>query len=168
MANEEMIQTHVDNFLAKIAGETPIDDNPRNSTEFWLNEIAKWTAGQSTDDASTKKVYWHTIKFTRQGASVWYATGYMIVLTTQKDPLTSTQFEDLLKIDGFWGLVINGFLGNTQGGDESSIAYYLEGIYTSGVNTRAVRRSLTTFVEDSGSISIDNFSITDLGSNPIN
>lgn len=48
MANEEMIQTHVDNFLAKIAGETPIDDNPRNSTEFWLNEIAENLPGGGT------------------------------------------------------------------------------------------------------------------------
>lgn len=36
----EMIQTHMDNFLAKIAGETPVDDKPWSSTEFWLNEIA--------------------------------------------------------------------------------------------------------------------------------
>ena len=48
MANENMIQKHVDNFLAKIAGETPIDDNPRNSTEFWLNEIAENLPGGGT------------------------------------------------------------------------------------------------------------------------
>ena len=41
VGHPEMIQTHLDNFLAKIAGETPVDDKPRNSTEFWLNEIAK-------------------------------------------------------------------------------------------------------------------------------
>ena len=43
-----MIQKHEDNFLAKIAGETPIDDNPRNSTEFWLNEIAENLPGGGT------------------------------------------------------------------------------------------------------------------------
>ena len=48
MANENMIQKHEDNFLAKIAGETPIDDNPRNSTEFWLNEIAENLPGGGT------------------------------------------------------------------------------------------------------------------------
>lgn len=48
MANENMIQTHVDNFLAKIVGETPIDDKPRNSTEFWLNEIAENGGGGTT------------------------------------------------------------------------------------------------------------------------
>lgn len=45
MANEEMIQKHLDNFLAKIAGETPVDDEPRDSTEFWLNEIAEQGGG---------------------------------------------------------------------------------------------------------------------------
>lgn len=45
MANEEMIQKHLDNFLAKIAGETPVDDEVRNSTEFWLNAIAVAFAG---------------------------------------------------------------------------------------------------------------------------
>ena len=47
MANEEMIQKHLDNFLAKIAGETPVDDEPRDSTEFWLNEIAEQGGGGS-------------------------------------------------------------------------------------------------------------------------
>ena len=41
MANEEMIQKHLDNFLAKIAGETPVDDTIQNSTEFWINKIAE-------------------------------------------------------------------------------------------------------------------------------
>lgn len=45
MANEEMIQKHLDNFLAKIAGETPVDDTIQNSTEFWLNEIAEQGGG---------------------------------------------------------------------------------------------------------------------------
>lgn len=45
MANEEMIQKHLDNFLAKIAGETPVDEEPRDSTEFWLNEIAEQGGG---------------------------------------------------------------------------------------------------------------------------
>lgn len=58
-----MIHEHVDNFLAKIAGETPVDDAPRNSKEYWLNEIADWSAGKSTDDASTKKIYCHPLAF---------------------------------------------------------------------------------------------------------
>ena len=49
-----MIQKHVDNFLAKIAGETPVDDNPRNSTEYWLNKIADAGGGG-------EKLYTHNI-----------------------------------------------------------------------------------------------------------
>ena len=45
MANEEMIQKHLDNFLAKIAGETPVDDTIQNSTEFWINKIAAQGGG---------------------------------------------------------------------------------------------------------------------------
>ena len=41
VGHPEMIQTHLDNFLAAIAGETPVDTNVRNSTEYWLNEIAE-------------------------------------------------------------------------------------------------------------------------------
>ena len=48
MANENMRQSHVDNVLAKIAGETPIDDKPRTSTEFWLNESAENGGGGTT------------------------------------------------------------------------------------------------------------------------
>lgn len=45
MASEEMIQKHLDNFLAKIAGETPVDDEVRDSTEYWLNQIAEQGGG---------------------------------------------------------------------------------------------------------------------------
>ena len=44
-----MIHEHIDNFLAKIVGETPVDDKPRNSTEFWLNEIAENLPGGGTE-----------------------------------------------------------------------------------------------------------------------
>lgn len=44
-----MIHKHIDNFLAKIVGETPVDDKPRNSTEFWLNEIAENLPGGGTE-----------------------------------------------------------------------------------------------------------------------
>ena len=71
MANEDMIQRHEDNFLAKIAGETPVDTHVRNSKEFWLDQIggvaAEWEAGKSTDDASTKKIYCHPITLRDDG-----------------------------------------------------------------------------------------------------
>lgn len=47
-APNNMIQKHVDNFLAKIAGETPVDDEVRDSTEYWLNKIAEAGGGGGT------------------------------------------------------------------------------------------------------------------------
>ena len=90
VGHPEMIQTHLDNFLAKIAaGDTaPIDTNVRTSMEFWLNEIAGWTAGQSTDDASTKKIYRHdldlyTSSVISMNASIFSADNTPINTTTK-------------------------------------------------------------------------------------
>lgn len=47
-ADMNMIHKHLDNFLAKIAGETPIDENVRDSTEYWLNRIAEAGGGGGT------------------------------------------------------------------------------------------------------------------------
>ena len=47
-ADMNMIHKHVDNFLAKIAGETPIDENVRDSTEYWLKRIAENGGGGTT------------------------------------------------------------------------------------------------------------------------
>ena len=54
-APNNMIQKHVDNFLAKIAGETPVDDQPRDSTEYWLNKIAD----RIDDMPAQKELWWH-------------------------------------------------------------------------------------------------------------
>ena len=54
-ADMTMIHKHLDNFLAKIAGETPIDENVRTSTEYWLKRLADGLGG------STKKIYYHPI-----------------------------------------------------------------------------------------------------------
>lgn len=54
-ADMNMIHKHLDNFLAMLCGETPIDDNVRNSTEYWLKRLADGNGG------STKKIYIHPI-----------------------------------------------------------------------------------------------------------
>lgn len=53
-ADMDMIHKHLDNFLAKIAGEAPIDDNVRDSTEYWLDRIAEITGGVSGITKITK------------------------------------------------------------------------------------------------------------------
>ena len=117
MANEEMIQTHVDNFLAKIAGETPIDDNPRNSTEFWLNEIAENGGGgggttvvanptlAGTEDALTglqvgdtkykvTRLYKHSIHIEKSG---YYVD--IIIIEANSTPYTKDTIEARLIAD---------------------------------------------------------------------
>ena len=57
-ADMTMIHKHVDNFLAKIAGETPIDENVRDSTEYWLNRIAEAGGGASVGVYPRIKKLW--------------------------------------------------------------------------------------------------------------
>ena len=168
MANEDMIQTHVDNFLAKIAGETPIDDKPRNSTEFWLNEIAKWTAGQSTDDASTKKIYWHTVFFERYQAGYAFLQGYCVILTNTSTPITANDFRALLKSPGFVGVVINGRYGPSA--DPASTNADLCLIFNQDENNFSITvRSDTTHQQITNTgLSIVFSTVTDLGVNAIN
>ena len=60
---ENKIQKHVDNFLASIANETPLDDEVHSSTEYWLAQIAaKLHAGDltpSVDPPEEKHLYLH-------------------------------------------------------------------------------------------------------------
>ena len=51
-ADMNMIQKHIDNFLAMLCGETPVDSNVRTSTEYWLKRLA---TGEGS--GSTKKIY---------------------------------------------------------------------------------------------------------------
>lgn len=60
-ADMNMIHKHVDNFLAKIAGETPIDENVRDSTEYWLKRIAE--AG------GVKPLYLHHIRISSSAST---------------------------------------------------------------------------------------------------
>ena len=111
MANENMIQKHEDNFLAKIAGETPIDDNPRNSTEFWLNKIAESGGGGET------KLYMHIIRF--RANNTIQNEGLCFIVTANETAYTLATFCD-------W-LYENGIEGTTTGADKalpaSGIAY---------------------------------------------
>lgn len=86
-APDNMIQKHVDNFLAKIAGETPVDDNPRDSTEYWLNKIAESRGGGG--------LYSHVIKTTDTTAAC------SVVYTSTGTSFTATTFAKWLYDRGF-------------------------------------------------------------------
>lgn len=79
-----MIHKHLDNFLAKMAGETPVDDNPRNSTEYWLNEIAENGPG--------KKVYQHRIIASNKDFGASTVGDYIVsfdLITDTATPITT-------------------------------------------------------------------------------
>ena len=177
MANEDMIQRHEDNFLAKIAGETPVDTNVRNSKEFWLNEIgeaaAEWEAGKSTDDASTKKIYWHTVYFERGGPlQTTYSRlkGYMIILNNSSTPIDSTSFTDLLNTPGFVGVPINAYGSNSSGTDWTGLKQLARLVRTSTPGTVNAYFIDTDGSEGNFGISVTAgwASVIDYGANPIN
>ena len=106
-----MIQKHVDNFLAEIAGgATPVDLNPRDSKEFWLKEIAKWTGGKSTDDASTKKIYYHPIVFSNTTSEQYQFTLSFIIIDNNPTAYTATtaiaKIADFTRITPLCGCVM--------------------------------------------------------------
>ena len=135
MANENMIQTHLDNFLAKIAGETPIDENPRNSTEFWLDKIAEWTGGKSTDDASTKKLYYHPIALVQTTGDISYHIGGVII---DNNPTAYNKDTFVAKVKTFSRLIpFNGYFND---GTDGYIVCYA---FTSGTTVNLVLRKIS-------------------------
>ena len=109
VGHPEMIQTHLDNFLAKIAGETPIDDNPRNTTEFWLNEIAKNLPG-----GGGEPLYIHNIQIdaTAQNVGVLLIT----IINKSADAYTDLTLRDYLTNNIGIGKFVNagGFLATSS------------------------------------------------------
>ena len=163
-ADPDMIQTHIDNFLAMLCGETPVDSNVRTSAEYWLKRLA---TGEGA--GSTKKIYWHTVKFVRSGETVYYSCGYIIIINNDPTPITTSAFYALLDSPGFYGVVINGFTGETAGGDETSITRTIEGIYRySDSYFGYISRDLTTHATTEFPVSKSGYTVTDLGVNPIN
>ena len=70
-ADPNMIQKHIDNFLAMLCGETPVDSNVRTSAEYWLKRLA---TGEGA--GSTKKIYRHTITCFKSSGDVQYACSF--------------------------------------------------------------------------------------------
>lgn len=88
-ADMNMIHKHLDNFLAKIAGETPLDENVRDSTEYWLNRIAE------NMPSGGGSVYSHTIKTTDQQKAC------VTIFTTSDTQFTATTFAKWLYDRGY-------------------------------------------------------------------
>lgn len=68
--------------------------------------ISKVIEGGTIENA--KPVYWHSVKFIRQGANYYYFDGFAIILSNDETPIDKDAFIDLLKTAGFYLIVQNG------------------------------------------------------------
>lgn len=92
IADPHMIQTHLDNFLAMLCGETPIDNNVRTSIEYWLKRLADGEGG------STKKIYYHPLTFWNSATANRYVLSCVII---DNDPTAYTWDTFKAKIETF-------------------------------------------------------------------
>lgn len=127
-ADPNMIQKHLDNFLAKIAGETPIDENVRDSTEYWLKRIAESGGGGGGET----KLYSHVIRF--RATNNFNNEGLCSIITTAETEYTKETFCAWLQE--------NGFVGSTTGSNKmlpaTGIAY---GTNPAGIVVGVYKRS---------------------------
>lgn len=67
-----------------------------------------------------KPIYWHTLKFQRGGSpdvSTSRVFGNMIVINNSSTPITLAAWKEMLAIDGFVGVVLNGGASSAPGND---------------------------------------------------
>ena len=88
-ADMTMIHKHLDNFLAMIAGETLVDSNVRNSTEYWLKRLADGLGG------STKKIYCHPLRIYKTSGDNQYLLSCLI-FNNDPTPLTLSTFKEFI------------------------------------------------------------------------
>lgn len=111
-ADPNMIQKHIDNFLAMLCGETPVDSNVRTSAEYWLKRLA---TGEGA--GSTKKIYQHNIFFQRGGTAETTSNsrimGVCVIFNNSSDSITQSDFLSLIDQPGTV-ITVNG-LGDEVG-----------------------------------------------------
>lgn len=120
-ADPNMIQTHLDNFLAKICGETPVDVNPRNSAEYWLKRIADFASG-----LEDRHLYFHSLDifntYPKNNISAF------IISSSNTSIDTVEKLENWFKSFGsVTKLFVNGVM---KSGDKWYALYYI--VYTPG------------------------------------
>ena len=89
-ADPNMIQKHIDNFLAMLCGETPVDSNVRTSAEYWLKRLA---TGEG--EGSTKKIYIHPITIQKTSGAITYSLSFFI-FNNSKTAFTFTTFKEYI------------------------------------------------------------------------
>ena len=123
------------------------------------------------DQQSVKKIYWHTVKFVRQGEGFTYFEGFLIILSNSPTPINVASFSSLLNTTGFFAVVINGLQEVTAGATAPTAdSRPLIGIQNIAGTTYIKYRDKDTNVIGESSFGYDpaQWNIVDLGANPIN
>lgn len=124
------------------------------------------------ENPSVKPLYWHTLYFQRggvPGSQYYRLIGYLIVLNNDPTEIDVTAFMDLLKIQGFYGVVISGKLSLTSADDLSNMTQTLVGLKAKDeYSFDAIHRDPTTNVLTTTSMGLSEFTVQELGCNKIN
>ena len=140
---------------------------PDNEWKKQVEDLQALLNGYTSDNASTKKMYWHTIYFKRQQTGVRYFEGYMIILNNDPNLIVSSSFENILKTQGFYGVVINGLRGESDGTLGESPVQLCAIRYKSATDFYAIYRNSSSVLTEE-TISLAYFIVSDVGVNPIN
>ena len=123
---------------------------------------------------SVKKIYWHTIHFQRGGSASTSEYnrlfGHMIILNNSATPITQESFINLIRTEGFVGVIINGKYSATPASDLTGMTLQaLKIVYSSSENRFVLIHLDSDNVETSITLSTDGWSaVEDLGVNAIN
>ena len=176
-----------DNQWQAVKRKTQFIDYNETNNRIEINQTTKVNASMSVgggltvtgniipnSSQSVKKIYWHTIKFQRGGtgeqSTVSRIIGYMIILNNSPEPITSDNFLNLLSVEGFIGVVINGKGSPSGASNLQNMTTLVRIEYQSATICNAVLRDDTTNLESDLAITIGTgwVTVTDLGANPIN
>ena len=132
-----MIQKHLDNFLAMICGATPVDSNVRNSTEYWLDQIAK-AFGVPATLPHVEKIWENpdpTASFSQQNVDVDLSpfTSYIVICRYSNSAASAP-------VPACISLVSEG--GNITANGSTAIVYRSYSVIATGLNFSAARERL--------------------------
>ena len=133
-ADPNMIQKHIDNFLAMLCGETPVDSNVRTSAEYWLKRLA---TGEGA--GSTKKIYCHPISLVNSAVSAEYKMALtMLIFNNDETPFTTTTLKKFIDdlyttVGDTIRIMINGCVASASTGTVITSYLYKSSASTYGI-----------------------------------
>lgn len=178
LLNGFRLKIHVEFTQMELEDNTPIDDwfiDTNDAKYLFVSEeqYIGTIIGQG-DIENAKPIYWHTLHFQRGGTPATSAgsrlVGYMIVLSNTSTPLTLNDFKDLLRIQGFVGVLINAKASVNGAEDLLNMDQATRITYNDGTNFTIHAINPSTNEEFLVHMTIDTYWILfeDLGVNKIN